>query len=277
MLEESVFPEWLTPHLVQDAVFGTAYECVAAEQRAWLKTAIAVLHTIQGDNAVTWGRQERHWRQQYVSVAESRPVDWCLLLLDESSLSPVRLLASLMPAVLAGVRDILVVRAGHGDWPAPVLAALELAGQELAADVEAQQLERLLHSLCDRSVGCGRIVAMGNTGAILPSCVQEASHIRVWQEPRACNLAVARDADMDIDLLHWAHPDLALVEVDTEFQDVLPTVEQCAAFAGPSHLLDVVPDSYPLMLGSGQEGCWIWPDLAPDWFMLRRISLLTDL
>ncbi len=277
MLDETVFPDWLEPLLVSDDVFGSAYEAVDPQARAWMKTAIATQHACHGARSVQWGRQEQHWRQGFVTVGESRPVAWTVLLLSESSVSAIRMLAGLMPALLAGVSDVLVVRVADEatPWPQDLLAALELAGQELAVTLPSGRVADLAASMAEQ--GAGRWLCLGAPAAsLLP--VQESPQQAIWREPQHAALAVAGDV-VDTSLLAWAHPDLRLERLSGGDETLTAALESgdYAAFAGDTEFLDVVPDSVPLMLGPGQEGCWLWAGLAPDWFLQHRISLVTEL
>lgn len=301
MFEESSFPRWLYEHLVPDDVFGAAYEDVPAIRRAWLKTAIARLHTLHGASGVSWGtswrRDERQWRQGFTSIAEERPVEWCVVVLSRSHVSGPRMLAGLLPALLAGVADILVVRVADAGavWHSPVLAALELAGQEAVVNLSQDLMARLAEHL--RGAGSGRFLLFGDEARQMPcfSGVCEGA-VQVWREPLLHGIVVAHEAGhgsdvhdspdaerVDEDVLQWAHPDWSVAPVfapDGDWERALTSasgLQGIAALAGPANLVDSVPDSIPLMLGPGQEGCWAWPELSPAFFMQRRLSLLNGI
>ncbi|GFM35588.1 hypothetical protein [Desulfovibrio psychrotolerans] len=299
MFEESSFPQWLYDHLVPDDVFGAAYDDVPAMRRAWLKTAIARLHTLHGSSGVSWGtswrRDERQWRQGFTSIAEERPVEWCVVVLSRDHVSGPRLLAGLLPALLAGVADILVVRVAEGGhaWHAPVLAALELAGQEAVVSLSPDMMTQLSEHM--RTCGAGRFLLFGDEARQMP-CFYGwcGGAVQVWREPLLHDIAVAQEAGhafethgasdeerVDVEVLRWSHPDWSVVPVhapDGDWERALISAgdgQGFAAFAGPSRMVDIVPDSIPLMLGPGQEACWVWPGLPPAFFMQRRLSVLS--
>jgi hypothetical protein len=289
MFDETPFPDWLGTCLVPDEAFGDAYEAATPERRAWLKTCIARLHALHGAAGMTWGRAEKQWRQGFVSVAEMRPVDWTIVFLSEEYASGPRSVAALMPALLAGVANVLVVRiADQGaHWAASVLAGFELAGQEAVVSLSVDRVPVLLADMARK--GSGRCLVLGKIDEALKAAVTRftlecSPFVAGWFEPVPGALAIAEAEDaceIDEELLAWAHPDLQIVRYDG---DNLEMVQQDAsgeggflALAGTPDLIDIVPDSIPLMLGPGQEGCWIWPELEPQFFMQRRLSLMTEM
>ncbi|UZP68393.1 hypothetical protein N1030_05290 [Desulfovibrio mangrovi] len=296
MFEESLFPDWLEACLVQDDVFGDAYEAAMPERRAWLKTAIARLHVLYGASGMTWGRSEKQWRQGFVSVAESRPVDWTVFLLAGDYSSGPRSVAALMPALFAGVPHVLVARVAdvEAPWADPVLAGFELAGQEAVVSLPQDRITSLLADM--KGKGSGRVVVLGAvpaaiTETVLAFAAANAAQIACWVEPSPATLVVADGGDseeLDEGLLSWAHPDLACIRLDEERLALLregeaelpfasDTQGPVLAFAGSSDCIDVVPDFIPLMIGPGQEGCWVWPELEPGFFMQRRLTLVTEI
>lgn len=87
------------------------------------------------------------------------------------------------------------------------------------------------------------------------------------------NIGVVAGGSFDRDLLAWAHPDLNIVDVAA---DELGSLSSYAAVCCEVDVVDTVTDTVPVSLGAGQEGCWVWPDLLPQWFMHRRFSLLSE-
>lgn len=273
MFENSFFPEWLEAFIVDDERFGSAYDAVPDNRRAWLKTTIARLHALHGTPQVMWGRQENHWRQGHISIAENRPVDWTAVVVDSAYASGVRLLAGAMMPLLSGVEDILVVFSGDAPVAAECLAALELAGIEMAVQLDEENTALFMAELSATGTS-GRVLALGETAR------QAVYHVGVlgnglsaWFEPQYTSLGVLAGASFDRDLLAWAHPDLNIVDVTT---DDLSSASGFAAICCEADVVDTVADTVPVSLGAGQEGCWIWPDLLPQWFTHRRFSLLSE-
>lgn len=160
MFENSFFPEWLGAFVVDDERFGAAYDAVPDNRRAWLKTTIARLHVLYGTPQVMWGRQENHWRQGHISVSETRPVDWTVVVVDSAYASGVRLLAAAMMPLLSGVEDILVVFSGEKPAAAEGLAALELAGIEMAVQLDADKTSAFMAEILATGTS-GRVLALG--------------------------------------------------------------------------------------------------------------------
>ncbi|MCG8531878.1 MAG: hypothetical protein MI749_14610 [Desulfovibrionales bacterium] len=273
MFDTSFFPDWLAPDLIDDETFGIAYDAVPDNKRAWLKTTIARLHVLYGTPQVTWGRQENHWRQGHVSITETRPVDFALVLVDSRYASGVRLLAAAMMPLLGGVEDILVAFTGDAPVAPECLAALELAGIEAAVQCSVEKGTELL-TVCNNSSVTGRVITLGTGARTLArqSCAS-SNFVQVWDEPSFSAIGVHKNGAFDTALLAWAHPDWDVVEVT---EDDFAEDRSFAAVCCESDIVDAVPDYIPVSLGAGQEGCWIWPDLTPQWFMHRRFSLLSE-
>ena len=281
MFEESHFPGWCAQHLVSDEEFGNAYEAVAPELRALLKTNIALQHSLYGTPAVTWTREERHWRHDYVTVHEKKPADWCCVLLSQQYNSAPRLLAALMPALLAGVEDVMVVRMSGDEespWPVELLAALELAGQENVISCHETMAATLFGAL--PSDATGRVLMLGDMPQTVGMCLADMpSCVSLWAEPYLAGIGLIpqEEAEWNVDVLKWAHPDWNMVDL-SEVDDISTLGGTgFAAIACNGDKMDTVPDTVPFVLGSGQEACWVWPDLLPEFFMHRRLNLLSDI
>lgn len=273
MLTNSFFSDWLESFLVDDDRFGDAYDAVPDNRRAWLKTTIARLHALYGTPQVTWGRQENHWRQGHVSITESRPVDWTMVVVDSTYASGVRMLGAAMMPLLSGVDDILVVFTGDGEIAPETLASLELAGLELAVQLDEQKTAALVKEVYTVPTS-GRILALGKSSkTIVHGSGIPANGIQVWYEPHYTGMGILEATSVDKELLVWAHPDLALSDVS---QDAVSEQVSLAALCCEADSVDSIPDTVPVSLGAGQEGCWIWPDLHPQWFTHCRFSLLSE-
>ncbi|SHI63319.1 hypothetical protein ACQ0P8_02445 [Halodesulfovibrio aestuarii] len=273
MFENSFFSEWLDAFSVDDDRFGTAYDAVPDNRRAWLKTTIARLHVLYGTPQVMWGRQERHWRQGHVSIAESRPVDWTAVVVDSAYMSGVRLLAAAMIPLLSGVEDILVVFTGDAPVAAECLAALELAGIERAVQLDTEKTVAFMAAVSGAELS-GRVLALGDTALqVVHDAGIPSNGVSMWFEPQFTSIGVLSGGSFDRKLLAWAHPDLNIVDVTVDDLASLPSV---AAVCCEGDVVDTVVDTVPVSLGAGQEGCWIWPDLLPQWFTHRRFSLLSE-
>lgn len=282
MFESSYFPGWCEQQLVTDEQFGSAYEQVSPEHRALLKTNIAMQHCLYGSPGVTWARNERQWRHGFVTVNEEKPADWCCVLISEEYVSGPRLLAALMPALLAGITDVLVVRMVGDEetpWPHELLAALELAGQEAVITCHETMAGTLFGAM--PSSATGRVLMLGDMPQTVGMCLADMpSCVCLWGEPFLGGIGVKSDDDgpqWDREKLTWAHPDWNLIDISEldEFSE-LGGAGFAAIACGPEYM-DTVPDTVPATIGPGQEACWVWPDLIPGFFMHRRLALMSDM
>ncbi len=273
---------------VDDAAFAAAYEATGDVDRARLKTCIARLHVVYGaaggagGGEVRQGTTATRWRQGFASLEQVAPCAWTLVCVDAAWASAPRLLAALLPALFAGVGSVAVVRVGgDGSWPAPVLAALELAGQEVVADAAPAVLPALLESVANggASQGMGRLLLLGDH----PDAVSAqacALGVPVWRDGPVPIIGVADISSeivpsdrLDAAALRAAQPDAVLVDVPAApsvhgFQASLAAVA-----CSPDHASAWLAHA-DLVLGPGHEWCWMHPGLSPAWFARRAVALL---
>jgi hypothetical protein len=288
-------PEFALENAQDDSAFAAAYDVVSAEQRAWLKTAIARLHIWYGENKTASIDRVATWRQGFISEERLEPLSWVLVAMEADFRSPSRLLAAILPPLLAGVELVLAVRVhygrkDHNPWPARLLTACELAGQELALDLTAEQMGDLAKTLAG-DTGAGLVLSLeeGRDPARpavgwLPVEARKAG-VAVWRprwDGRIGIWAPAR-AEWNWEALHWAHPDAALDVWGPKRKGLPESVTMRkgniddfivqgypAAFA-PSDAQAEALDGIPLVLGPGHECCWLWPDLEAG--ICRRRSV----
>lgn len=266
---------------VDDVLFADAYQASADGERALMKTCIARLHDWYGPRKDTAGQVGTSWRGGFDSLRRFEPVDFALVLFDEALVSPARLLAALTPAAACGVGQILAVRVGgKGAWARSLLTGMELAGQELVADMPRKRVVGLLEELA----------ALGASGAVVDLCAErvacpEASRIACFRPffDGAAAVFLVDEAAFDLDALAFAHPDAAFTVFGADaslpagfvrggdsseaFLDAVRDV----AFA-PASLTGKALDRARLVLGPGQEGCWVWPGLHPEFFLFHRTA-----
>lgn len=196
--------ESLVGSLVDDASFTDAYEAVSAPFRAWMKTTIAMHHALYG---IAPSAQQRTIESVHTGcffVETKQPVPWVLVVVDEYFCSGVRLLAALMPALLAGVQAVHVVRVSDGTsaWPASLLAALELAGQETARSVLTDDFPLLLSQL--EQQGTGRIIVLGTNPQLSQEDCTQSTDIPST-EHLSTNRSVASLRDKQRSVLRTIH------------------------------------------------------------------------
>lgn len=279
MEETTVFPEWLNGLLLPDATFASAYAAVSSQQRALFKTAIARAHAILGPQRDRDCLTSRSLRQG-VDVAISTAPASCAVVLFDSDSSPAFVLAALVPAFLAGVPEVLAVHVGDDAPSKEMLTALELAGQE---DVAVMDADRCFELLAETDAADGlRVCVAGSQGA---SCVPipEVAGLALWRAPVPGTLGVwlgdhADDEEgVDADAIAFCHPHVALDLCHASEQDDGPLFEDFLArhdvvFVPEQRLVQSLPWC-SLVLGPGEESAWLWPDLSVEFFLLFRFGI----
>ncbi|WP_319584587.1 hypothetical protein [uncultured Pseudodesulfovibrio sp.] len=266
---------------VDDALFAQAYAESADQERALMKTCIARLYNWYGPSKDTACEVARRWRGGFGSVSRSAPVDVALVLFDDTCVSPARLLAALVPAIACGVPNVLAVRVdGKGDWAPPLLTAMELAGQELVADLTGKGVSVLLDKVADAGAK-GAVVDL--TGR--PGLCAGRNDLAVYcpDFDRSASIFLDEPDTFDLDALSFIHPDMeftvfgaevplpdGFVSGSEDFQAFLTSVRN-VAFVPADRIGDALGHAR-LVLGPGQEGCWVWPELLPGFFLFHRTA-----
>lgn len=203
--------------------------------------------------------------------------------MDPAYASPARLLAALLPAVLAGVDMILVVCPDQP--PAPVQnVALDLAGLENlyvvpSAGASAPTVTNLVRELAVQ--GEGRLLLFPTEQSRFSALFQtvretaRSLRLRLWQDTPAPRIALLVDGTDETgeatarDKLQWAHGDavVRLVQPGTQ-----PERNDFAAWcaARPDIFGKLAADHAPLLLGPGLEACWLHDGVSPGFFRITR-------
>jgi hypothetical protein len=274
-------PDLIGESLVDDALFAAAYGESSDGERALMKTCIARLYDWYGPRKDTACEVARRWRGGFSSVGRAAPADVALVLFDEAFVSPARLLAALVPAIACGVQNVLAVRMdGRGDWANPLLTAMELAGQELVADLTGEGLQGVLDNLAEAGASVAVVDLAGRPGL-------RAGRSRVAVHRPALDRDIVLFSDdrepFDLDALAFVHPDTAFtvfgadvllpdgfVRGGGDFPAFLDAVRD-VAFVPADRIGDTL-DRARLVFGPGQEGCWVWPELHPEFFLFHRTA-----
>jgi hypothetical protein len=278
MTRAGLFPAWIAGALAGDAVFARAYAAVSDPERALIKTALARSWEGSGPSEALSRRTDTVLRSGLRAVGASTPRPALALVFDSSEVSPARLLAALVPALAAGVSEVLAVRlGGRGHPPAPLLVALELAGVERLALLPREQGPRLCEHLAAHPACL--VLALGS--APVPAA---------WRGrlERPLGLWLDRPGDLDLQAVAFAQADAALeawgpgarglaapfVRRSGTFESFLR--QGYAALYAPTARHEACLGRAPLVLGSGCESCWLWPDLAADLFFTHSTAWSLD-
>ena len=271
MEEVTALPGWLEKFRAGDDVFAHAWDSAGAEDRALLKTAIAWHFHRWGLSDASELCERRSPREGFCTRVSTQPVDWVLAILSPGFSSPARLLATLVPALIAGVAHPAVLSVGE---PAgSVAAALELAGIEDLFITDVRQAGRLAGELQDRRIA-GRLILFPWTGN--DSADDDVSELfrslgkkmRAYSDSPRPSLLITEQpsgishAELNARLL-WLHPDARILDNRHEAQspDAVYGVSPCSTGT---------PLSASMLFGSGMEACWTGP--SPDFFRARRCA-----
>lgn len=257
---------FLADRLVPDDRFAAAYDAVSEADRARLKLCIARLHALYAPQQVSRSRTVRVFDQGFACATSESPLAFAVVLAGQEAVSPAKLLAACVPALCAGVRQVLAVLPPEpGD---ALLAALELAGVEDAL-VLGGGAEELLPHLAKISEP-GMLLSLASP---LAGC-DDWPHARWSPSARECGparfgIALPENSETGQQIAHQLellHPECRLGwEVDPSGPfagwDVL-VAEDVAEAAGCALVTDPV-----------HAGVWVWPRLTPELFRTRRIAL----
>ena len=256
-------PGWLDACRPDDALYADAYEGTPAELRALLKTAIAfAFHRwpLADDEQHT---SRRSTRSGFAHSESSSPAGWAIASLGPGFASPARLLAALVPAILAGVGRILVV--SEAPFSPAVCAALELAGLEDSFLLDGNQMPGLyedMRTLCPE----GRVLAFPDAEGNFTPAQRELLHsaaldgiprLRDLPSPRL--LCLHEPGSLGEERLRWLQP-------DAEFLSE-PAPDIRAAYV-PGE--ESAPGGVPFVCGPGMEACW--PGPSPEFYRTHTCS-----
>ncbi len=256
-------PDWLEACRPDDGLYADAYEGTPAELRALLKTAIAfAFHRwprMDGERS----EERLCTRAGFRHAERSRPADWVLAVLGAGFSSPARLLAALIPAVIAGAGRIVIV--SEAPFSSAVCTALELAGLEDSFLVDAEALPGLYEDLRALSP-YGRLAFFPGSDGTFSDAQKTLMHAAALDGmPRLRDLPAPRILSLHDDAetaarLRWLHPDAELLTA-ADGPD-LSGLSGIAAVFAPADGMPSVPS--PFFCGPGMEACW--PGPSPEFY-----------
>lgn len=268
---EFVFPPQFVSRYLTDAYFAEAYDALAPEERAQIKTAIArtiAVLTSCGCPESGVSSSRKTMRQGFSFHEHIRPAEWAVIFWDGSYLGWTRILAAILPAILAGVPNIMACRVGaeppSEGMPSAILAAMELAGQELVADMSVEEALSLL----DESAGQGfpgRVVLLG-ADECLDGLAAKASRLGLPVRREATPVRIAVEVGLSSSVLQFAHPDIVFLPHDEMYAPFSAVLCEEAIF--DDHI-----GRAPLVLTPGQEAFWAWQDIGVAFFQEKSQAL----
>lgn len=282
------FPDWLNSHIPDDQLFAQAYQSIPDTRRALMKTAIARLYDWYGPQKVIQQEVTQQWTSGLGSTVRFGAVDFAVLLFDTTILSSARVLAALIPAISSGVKNVLAVRIDDEatPWDSALLTGFELAGQEMLVSLTSAHVRRLFFELRDCGATGGVTVLGPQAAGVKLSELQAASGMEFWRPryTRAASVWMDGSSTFDLEALAFTHPDVQFAvfgtEVDFpsdkfqygsgEFDEFLSSILN-VAYVPDNHVQTTLRHA-KLVLGPGQEGCWLWNDLHASHFQRHCTS-----
>lgn len=243
-------PEWLHGKEIEHDF--DSYENLDQLLRSHLKSQIATLHEMWKPASRNGGAFER-LPGGNTRLVERKALDWALFLLAEDYASPAGFAAALLPAIMAGVEDILIVRVGDAKTPMQpaILSVLELLGREELFALSLAESSRLAENLSEQSL-YGKVISFG--ASFVPSARALPAQVRI-------GLA---GASVDTNIMAWLHPSAQIEPYKPGlFYDAVITIS-------PDFFQNY---SAPLVLGPSYEYFWQWPDLSPDFFQRQSVFI----
>ncbi len=257
-MSNHMWPQLLAKYDIADTLRATAYENAHARERACLKNAMA-FHALQGEGPHCEHIQRNFANRGYWLNVKTQPVPWVLCICSAGYASPARLIAALMPAIMAGVPDIYVLYLDENPSPA-LLLALELMGLEQAVAVPKADspLDLAREFLINLAPQCGRVLLLSDISSEMSSLYKQADELRIpwWQDSIPPRIVTHNLLEAEQALLNFAQPDAIL----SEHMDV-----SVDAIYGDK--LDAVADIFiPQVWAKGMEGCFIHRHLSVEFF-----------
>jgi hypothetical protein len=265
---------------VDDELFAEAYAVLDAGRRSVLKKWIAQFYLFWGRDRGCEHSERVRWDQGFTTTTFTRPLDWSLVLLAEDFASPSQLVSVLMPMMFSGTRHVCVARETSGaiSFPAPLLAAMELAGQEVVLTGQGDRLATMLEHLPETFGPLGKVCCLGRSAAA--SGLQAGMpEIDFWSAGSAqcAGIWIDQDVAWDFETIAWTLAGTKLYaggSIPGNLSDhFTPLEEPFESFVGRDfgafflpHTRHLSPLPAVSTFGPGQEGGWLWPGITPQTF-----------
>lgn len=289
-MPEFDFPDWLEEFIVDEQEFVRSYNHISPLYRTLIKKDIAQIINWYGLDRIKEVAKEYFFQQGFYFVRVIKPKTWALTFLDPRLTSPSLLLAAVLPAKLAGVKNIGLIRlkgeSSEDDWPQRQLLALELAGVENVYSLTQKDAERLIRELSEKNIDLS-LINLGWTEISFPLSLFRNKHISLYCPwiPQKGGVWFKNDLNFDWQTLEFFFPELELSFWNQE-KDNQPAKEKKGK-ADWDHFLeqefdvlfldktdiDQLATQIPIILGPGEEFFWLWPELELNFFCSTRLSV----
>ncbi len=253
-------PAWsqlITTYEVADRDKAYAYESASDQERSCLKNGIAY-HALSGEGLSCEHIIREHAAKGYRQQVQIKPAPWLVCLCASGYTSPARLIAALMPAIIAHVPQIFIIHLGK---PAPaILVALELLGIENSIALVENPLpmaqDFLSHVINER----GRVIILPDEGTDFTPLRKYLNGVNIpfWEDAKPPRIYAKSTANKE--LLNFTLPD-AIFCNDLNLQ-------VNAVYGLPDNLTDDLVES-PFITqawATDMEGCFVHDNLQRKFF-----------
>ena len=274
---------WLERFALDDQILAQSYEQLGDVKRSWLKKLIAHLYNYYGREDCQEKIVSMTYAQGLKSYARVSPWNLLVCVIGRGYRAANKVIAAIMPAIMAGTKEIVVVLEDWGaqDLPDQVLVGLELMGVENILLMDKDDITGFVRETGSNQ-GMDGLFCLDDK-EIVEQFFREKNCV-VWA-PRPVNLAglvIDENVEWNLDVLSWANPDLEFVVLADKKGD---WPDNFHVFEGSKkdfwlQPFDVVfaPEVYLLKhkhislgFGPGHESSWVWPELEKKLFFLQQI------
>lgn len=278
------WPEAFEQYRLGDAVLAQGFDSLLPSQRAAIKTGMAMHFALHGESSTVAQHCVHNRGKGFSYTAGTAPMGWTVLCISPDFAAGPRLVAALMPAVLAGVPLVGVVCVG-GEPSASVCGCLELMGIEhiFCVPDEASAQHFLQHSYeVLGPLGCALFLHQGKLTPLYQSA--QDFGLQCWQEATPPHVALHGSMAQAEALITWCHPDCKRVDtpdckrvntpdckrVDTTKGKRISTLNALFSAQTDTPFPTQISPA-PLVLGIGLEGFWWYPNLEPRFFSHKSL------
>lgn len=279
--------EPLLEYAATEEKFEAAYVALSAQERSWIKQAIAKWVAIYGLGRNRKTELETTWPGQLKLIRRQQPLAWVVALVMEEGLSWAQVLAAVLPAYLAGVPQVFICLSEQA-VSFPLLAAFELAGLEQVLIVSRNQVKNLLLSAGWQEES-GLVVTLGKplVTSAHHSLQAGGNWFHLGARPKI-GVWIEDAQDWNFEMLDFAHgpsrpfffasrQDIKKLLLKKEVEVAICPWEQ---FTGQGFSAIYLPDQYvndfegcQLLLRKGQENFWLWPKVGPGLFLDNALQV----
>ena len=284
----SLLPDWAHQYLLEDERFAAAYARVGLQDKTRLKKCIAALHAWYGQSRQFEQTTGSDFFQGLQTWTMRKPRDWALVRVEPHLDSPAVLLATLLPPVLAGVREVVICSPRDRlPYPDAQLTAFELGGMDNVLNCPEHIEQELLREMYARSKS-GMIISVyaeppaGGSGSahldfagLVPAytlCAPQTAGLWI-DDPGEWNFEALDFAQPSLRTTLWSAGGISPPPSRPLRRGTMKEFRQAGydlLFVAPRHLRTTLGWA-PVILGPGQESAWVWPEFCRSMCQTTRL------